>query len=395
MLQCLQLAMFEAIQRADRTSLRTLAETFIRIGNDPAALLCLDHVFAPPFQLRKSPLFEVQTLLFLYLDYLRLLNKFRRGELLAEGSNCQRLFGFRVQGGNNYLVPEHTLLHRTLTGKSGPSKRGTGGHECSYSELSMAINQLISSRIHDRTKIQNSACHDIHGFSPCLRFLVQKKCRNELCPLRHIELDQLTADWYHTRVSLILLQFKILDSAHNCERDVKEYVLVHSWEMRVDAHRVYSYWLEILHSALHPPLPRLGSLANLDFSKIPEGADGLRVAREWIQDVCTDSNCDPSDPVDRRHFMVASTLAFDLDRENAQEFVPRARIYTSTRKLEKTYISLDSRHVIPRTSMNKEVNSVMQDFIAFLIAEPRHLLASGSSYLRCVRWNVRPHVHPF
>ena len=139
----------------------------------------------------------------------------------------------------------------------------------------------------------------------------------------------------------------------------------------------------------------LGSLANLDFSKIPEGADGLRIAREWIQDVCNDNNCDPSDPVDRQHFMVACTLAFDLDRKNAQDFVPSTPMYASTRKLEKTYISLDSRHVIPRRRMNEEVNSVMQDFIAFLTAERDYLLASGASCLQCVWGDAWFHAHPF
>lgn len=81
--------------------------------------------------------------------------------------------------------------------------------------------------------------------------------------------------------------------------------------------------------------------------------------------------------------MIACTLAFDLDGENAQDFVPLTRMYTLTRKPEKKYISLDTRHV-PRASADEGVNSVMQDFIVFLSAEPHRLLESGLSYLRCV-----------
>jgi hypothetical protein len=111
--------MFKAIQGADHASLRTLAKTFIRTENDPAALLCLDHVFSSPLKLRNLPLVEIQASLSLYLDYIRLLNKFYNDESLTEGSNHQRLFGFQVLGENRYLVPKHTLLYEKLTNRSG------------------------------------------------------------------------------------------------------------------------------------------------------------------------------------------------------------------------------------------------------------------------------------
>lgn len=222
--------MFEAIQRADRTTLRALAKSFLGIGNEPAALLCLDNFFSSPLKLRDLPLPEVQALLSLYLDYIRLLKKIRRDDSLGEGSNRQRLFGFRVQGGNRYLVPEHTLLHKKFSGRFGSSKKDTSGHEWSYGDLHLAITQLISSWIHDRTEMENNACCEVHGFSPCLRFLVQNKCspprRNESCAFQHIQPKQLTDDWYDARVRLILLQLEILDLTNYCERDVKEYVLI-------------------------------------------------------------------------------------------------------------------------------------------------------------------------
>ena len=224
--------MFKAIQRVDCTSLRALAKTFIGTGDDPAALLCLDHVFSSPLKLRGLPLAEVQAFLSLYLDYIRLLKKFRRDESLAEGSNHQRLFGFQVLGEDHYLVPERTLLREELTNQLGPSRKGVDGYKCGYDELSRAIIRLISRRIYDRTKIQNDACRDVHGFSPCLRLLVQKKCDplkgTGPCAFQHIHPEQLTADWYHGRLRLVLLQFQILDeSAHYSDRYVTKYVLSH------------------------------------------------------------------------------------------------------------------------------------------------------------------------
>ena len=219
--------MFKAIQRADRESLRTLAKTFIGIGNDLAALLCLDHVFSSPLKLRGLPLAEVQASLSLYLAYIRLLDKFRHDESLAEGSNRQRLFGFQVLGRNSYLVPENTLLHGRLINRSDSGGKSVGGHGCGYDEIRRGITQLISSRIDGRTETQNKACRDVHGFSPCFDLLVQKRCPQkgkEPCTFQHVQPEQLTVNWYHARLRPILLQFQILHSARCDKLDVKKYV---------------------------------------------------------------------------------------------------------------------------------------------------------------------------
>lgn len=202
------------------------------MGNDLVALLCLDHAFSSPLKLRGLPLAEVQASLSLYLEYVRLLNKFRRDESLAEGSNRQRLFGFQVLGRNSYLVPERTLLHERLANQSSSNRRSAVGYRFDYNELSGGITRLISSRTFDRTKVQNGTCYDVHGFSPCLRLLFQKRCEPPKgqgpCPFQHIQPGELTVDWYHTRLRLILLQFQILNSARYDDSDAKKYVLAHS-----------------------------------------------------------------------------------------------------------------------------------------------------------------------
>ena len=86
-----------------------------------------------------------------------------------------------------------------------------------------------------------------------------------------------------------------------------------------------SYWLGILYSALHPPFQRLGSVANLGIVSVPEGTEGFKIAREWAQDVCCNLGYNPQEPQDRfrQWFTIACMLAFDLDRENARDYVPR------------------------------------------------------------------------
>ena len=223
--------MFRAIQCAGHATLRTLARSFIKTRSDPIALLCLDHVFSPALELRGLGLAEIQELLSLFLDYIRLLTKFRGDELLAEGSNHQRLFGFQILGESRYLVPGDTLIYGELAGKSGLSEK-SGEYICGYDELRRVIIQFISSRIYNHTETQNGACFGVHGFSPCLYLLVRNECNppeeRRPCTFHHIQQGQLTVDWYHARLRLILLQFQILDLARYREWHVVKYVSLHS-----------------------------------------------------------------------------------------------------------------------------------------------------------------------
>ena len=66
--------------------------------------------------------------------------------------------------------------------------------------------------------------------------------------------------------------------------------------------------------------------------------------------------------------MVACTLAFDLDKENAQYFVPRTPMYKST--------------LWPRLLFRGEGNFIVRDFVTFVTAKAHHSLALGSLYLR-------------
>jgi len=115
-------------------------------------------------------------------------------------------------------------------------------------------------------------------------------------------------------------------------------------------------------------------LANLDIANIPDGADGLKIVREWVESVCYESDCYPG-PVDRfrQWFTVAGTLAFDLDRENARYYITRTPLYR----------------------LMHEKSPIAQDYTTFLTAEARDSLARGSLYLRWVWEDMRIHVHSF
>lgn len=226
--ECIQLAMFEAIQRADHASLCVLAKTFIKAKNDPAALLCLDHALSSPLRLAKLSHAEIHTLLSFYLEYVRLLDRLWRDDSLAEGSKHQRLFGFQVLGEDRYLAPMHTLVHEILTRQSGTNEESADGLACTYNEITSGIVEIISSRIYNRTESLNRACRDVHGFSPCLSFMVRGHCKwGESCDFQHIQPGHLTVEWYHSRIRLILLQLQILNLARYYPWPVLKYVPEH------------------------------------------------------------------------------------------------------------------------------------------------------------------------
>ena len=222
--------MFKTIQSADNAALRTLAKTYIETKNDSAALLCLDHVFSSPLKLQNLPLSEVQASLSLYYDYIRLLEKFRRDKSFASDSNHQRLFGFKVLEENRWLVPKPSLLHGKLINKSGLARQSVGGYKCGFDELHKGITGILETRIKDRTIVQNKACCTVHGFLPCLRLLVQGKCdlsnTQGPCTFQHVNSEQLSVNWYHATLRLILLQFQILEFAHLYDFNVAKYVMV-------------------------------------------------------------------------------------------------------------------------------------------------------------------------
>ena len=160
------------------------------------------------------------------------MDKLRRDGSLAQGSARQRLFGFQMLGWNRYLVPESCSVYKKLANQAGSSKKSTDGYRCGSDELGRSITHFISNRTLDRTKTQDDICRGVHGFSPCLQLLVQKECSplEEIgpCTFQHVQPEELTPNWYHARVRLILLQFRILDLARHDGLDVKKYVLVYS-----------------------------------------------------------------------------------------------------------------------------------------------------------------------
>lgn len=204
--------------------LRLLGFSFLRRTNSTAALICLDHVFSRPPTFHKTTLLETEALLSRYHAYVQLLIRFWRDDCLSEGSDHQKLFGFEVQQEDHYLVPKNTFIHGELSSARGILEDPPAEYTCSREELSDVIIHVLLDRIRARVEIQERACRETRGFSPCLTTLIGRNCANEACPFQHIQPASITVEWFHARLRFLFLEFQILRSAQLFEKGVMQCV---------------------------------------------------------------------------------------------------------------------------------------------------------------------------
>ena len=204
--------------------LRRLAFMFLRRSNKPAALLCLDRVFFRFPSLLKAGLVETESLLSVYLTYVRQLDQIWRNGRLSEGSDCQKIFAFEVQQEDHYVVPSNTFLHGKISASRGNLDNPPSEYICSHEELGRAISEAILGHLKARVSTQEHACRGTRGFSPCLNTLLRKHCSYEPCQFQHIPANEITLDWFHVRLRFFFLEFQILRVAQLYDEKVMQWV---------------------------------------------------------------------------------------------------------------------------------------------------------------------------
>ena len=139
-----------------------------------------------------------------------------------------------------------------------------------------------------------------------------------------------------------------------------------------------SHWIGVLYSILHPPSPKLGSIAILDLGNTLESADGIRILQEWIWKACDEllfsTSASPFQYIGTfiPEFMPVCTMAYDFDYERAQAYVPRARMYR--------YMKWPQ--CLTRPGLKMERHFIVRDFVQLLQGGPHHSLILGTLYLR-------------
>ena len=118
---------------------------------------------------------------------------------------------------------------------------------------------------------------------------------------------------------------------------------------------------------------------------MPEAVDGFRIVREWVWFLCDriQHSSSPPDLVYNEYFipqfMVGCMLAFDLDRENAMDYIPRTRMYRW--------------NLWPHCLVREGGHFVVREFVTFARGEAHDALALGSQFLWYVSSLTDPPTH--
>ena len=204
--------MFRARHNADFKTLRALHFKFIGVGNYPAALLCLDPVFASTLPLRDSPAVDPEPELSFHFAYFELLDRLRREDRLDAGSVRQMVFAFQPREDNQFFIPTNSFLHRVFTLKP-DTVQETDGCVVTHEELRRVLDREIPDYIGLRAKRQHSAYRRRLGATPCLTMAAMGECKKADCQFQHLRPEKITVGWFNARVQLVLKEIRILNLA--------------------------------------------------------------------------------------------------------------------------------------------------------------------------------------
>ena len=171
----MQFAMFKARHKADSQTLRVLHPKFIKDGNYPAALLCLDPVFISTLPTQGAPTVDPTPTLSLHLAYFELLDRLRREDCLDTGSIRQKVFAFQPCQDDRVFIPANSFLHAIFLPEPDTVHEG-GGRVVTHEDLRRALNREIPKFIYERAKVQNNAYWNRLGAAPCLMVITKGEC---------------------------------------------------------------------------------------------------------------------------------------------------------------------------------------------------------------------------
>ena len=185
-----------------------------------------------------------------HLTYFELLDRLRRESPLDAGSIRQKVFAFQPRQGDRFFVPANSLLHALFMSRADIVQEG-GGCVVTHEELRHVLDWKIPDYIRLRGKQQNDAYRRRLGASPCL-MVTRGECKRADCQFQHLRPEQITVDWFNSRVRLVLKEIQILNLAGFHHLGVVQWVS-HSpgpYQILILCEQALG-WCALLHSA--PP----------------------------------------------------------------------------------------------------------------------------------------------
>ncbi|EJF58550.1 P-loop containing nucleoside triphosphate hydrolase protein, partial [Dichomitus squalens LYAD-421 SS1] len=186
-----EIAMFRALWQSDFATLAHLGELFhARQEHHPAALLCLDHVFAQDFGLASATLSEIALCFQRFLIYARSLSRFSCDPNPCSNPYIQKLFAFRRLNDDSeelFFLPKVSYLYIPAQ-KILRVEEDTPNFEIHISrwELERLIRAALREVLRDKVWSQNEMCHTMPGLRTCLLFASTQSCPRRQCSQLHI-----------------------------------------------------------------------------------------------------------------------------------------------------------------------------------------------------------------
>ncbi|KAJ2926880.1 hypothetical protein H1R20_g10209, partial [Candolleomyces eurysporus] len=208
-----ELELFQSLRKPDGAStFRRLAYRFLGRGDKHQTVLCFDHYFINFPSTLEITNADMVTILEDFGQYCR---SFRDLILCLDvtDEDTQRLFNFRpVPIGNAYRVRTKTWLCEQITDASTKLQvleRDDEFITVSNNELQHFLQAVLWQRLEQRILNENSLCHRIQVFTPCLPFVMNRECHRANCPRHHVNYQELTQDWFNRQIRIHLLQILI------------------------------------------------------------------------------------------------------------------------------------------------------------------------------------------
>ncbi|KAG1777307.1 hypothetical protein EV702DRAFT_1102293 [Suillus placidus] len=312
-------SMFQNILRGNHEPLRNLALDFHEHNNQPAALLCLDHIFSRTTDIRTFAVDEMQRFLQQFHAYARLLYLVLTIPDPMEHKGIQRLFSVVRLSGDEFLVSDGTFLHNCVMeirqGITWVSEHPSG-YTASRRNVTQLLQRSIRTILKDKVSEVDAMCCKSPAFSQCLQFLISGVCRRDNCPQEHVAVSKLDRLYYNNRVAIHIWQILILQFMYSA----------HPYIERRNSMRD---WLKHLYEAINPPFFIQGSPADLDMNLMPLRLDSMKVVTLWIRESFYSLDPYYTHAEFLTVLMGITSLSFAFDRHDAPAYISRAKCTVS------------------------------------------------------------------
>ncbi|KAG2143549.1 uncharacterized protein EDB93DRAFT_1088104 [Suillus bovinus] len=314
-----QISMFQNILRGNHEPLRNLALDFHEHDNQPAALLCLDHIFSRTTDIRTFAVDEMQRFLQQFHAYARLLYMVLTIPDPMEYRGIQKLFPIVRLSGDEFFIPVGTFLHKYVTeirrGITSVSKHPSG-YTAFRREVTQLLQQSFRTILKDKVSEIDAMCCKSPIFSQCLQFLISGVCLKGNCRQEHVAVSKSDRRCYNNRVAIHIWQILILQFMYSAHPEIDRRDRC-AWRMK-DC-------LDHLYEAINPPFFIQGSSADLDMDLMPLRLNGVKVVKLWIREFFYSLDLFDTQAEFLTTLMRMISLSFAFDGDNAPAYISRAK----------------------------------------------------------------------